>query len=163
MKEIKLTQGRVTFVDDDDYDKLRKYTWYTVKHDGKFYAERGFWIGKKHKSIKMHRQILELTDPRIQCDHKDGDSLNNQRHNLRRATNQQNSFNMKKKSNCSSQYKGVCWKQEKQKWCARIGVDGKRKHLGYFSDEIEAAKAYNRSAEQILGQFALLNIIPISS
>ena len=51
----------------------------------------------------------------------------------------------------SSKYKGVYWSRQKSKWHTRIRLDGKHKHLGFFADEVEAARAYNREAEKHFG------------
>ena len=45
-----------------------------------------------------------------------------------------------------SQYRGVSWSKERGAWWARIRVDGVGKSLGVFTDELEAAKAYNAAA-----------------
>lgn len=161
LKEIKLTQGKVAIVDDDDYDELTKHSWqaYWSKKGKRFYARRTFRVNGERKVSSMHRQILGLTDRKIKCDHKDNDGLNNQRSNLRSATSQQNSFNRKKNLGCSSKYKGVTWVNDRNKWRAYIIIDGKQKYLGIFSDEIEAAKIYNENAKKYFGIFASLNDI----
>ena len=51
----------------------------------------------------------------------------------------------------TSQYKGVYWSKQKQKWHARIRVGGQAIHLGFYSDEVVAAKAYDRKAAQYFG------------
>lgn len=165
MKEIKLTRGQVALVDDEDFEELNQYAWHAFRGQKAkdYYAMRTIWVNGKSKHEFMHRHILKLTDSQIKCDHKDGNRLNNQRENLRTATSSQNEANKKKKLACSSTYKGVCWDKRKQKWIAYIRSPsgkgrGRRKYLGYFTDEIEAAIAYNRAAEQIFGQFALLNV-----
>jgi hypothetical protein len=161
MKEIKLTRGQVALVDDEDFEELSKYSWHAVwnKTGNKFYAQHNYRVKNKTKTLRMHRLILGLTDPKIQCDHKDGNGLNNQRENLRKATNRQNQMNQKKRLNCSSKYTGVSWSTEKRKWRSYIRIDDKYKYLGYFDDEIEAAKAYNEAAEKRSGEFANLNKI----
>ena len=161
MKEIELTQGKITIVDDDDYDKLVKYSWqaYWSKKGKRFYARRTFRVNGERKVSFMHRFILGLTDRKISCDHKDNDGLNNQRSNLRAATIQQNSFNRKKGSNCSSKYKGVVWLKERNKWRAYIIINGKPKYLGVFHDEVEAARTYDMAAVENFGEFASLNNI----
>lgn len=159
MKEIKLTRGQTVLVDDEDFEELSKYSWHAHWHRNgrKFYARRSIWIDGKAKHVRMHRQILGLTDPKIQGDHKDGNGLNNQRSNLRTTTNQQNSFNMKSQSGCISKYKGVTWDKTHGKWQVRICINGRRKHIGLFTDEVEAAKAYDTAAIKQFGEFAKLN------
>lgn len=98
-------------------------------------------------------------------DHIDGDPLNNSINNLREATKQQNSRNQKKIKSLngkptSSIYKGVWWSIRNKKWEVQISINGKRKFLGYFISEIEAARAYNRAAIKLFGEFAKLNTIP---
>jgi len=82
--------------------------------------------------------------------------------NLRLATNTQNSANSKKRKttagkNCSSQFKGVGWSKERQKWRAKINYKGKEIYLGRFTDEKEAAAAYNKAAIEYFGEFAKIN------
>jgi hypothetical protein len=54
----------------------------------------------------------------------------------------------------SSKYKGVCWAKSKNKWVARIKVDDKQKHLGYFIDEYEAHLAYQKALNEYKNKFA---------
>lgn len=48
----------------------------------------------------------------------------------------------------SSKYKGVCWHKHHKKWTAKIQINGKRKHLGYFEDEREAAQEYIKACQE---------------
>jgi hypothetical protein len=108
----------------------------------------------------MHRLILGVTDSSIEIDHRDGNGLNNTRHNLRIATSQQNAFNRKKRSDGKlSQYKGVSKRSEtnRRPWYAFICIDGKQKIIGAFDSELEAARAYDASAALHFGAFARLN------
>jgi hypothetical protein len=57
----------------------------------------------------------------------------------------------------SSKYRGVTWHKSGNKWTAQITYDGKNHHLGYFEDEEEAAKAYDRAASAHKGEKAKLN------
>ena len=57
----------------------------------------------------------------------------------------------------SSQYKGVTLEKKSGKWIAQIRIDGKRKYLGIFTSEEEAAMAYDLKAEEAHGEFAVLN------
>ena len=65
----------------------------------------------------------------------------------------------RKKITSSSKFKGVSWHKSRNKWRAYINLDNIQYHLGYFNDEIEAAKAYNIKAEILYKQFACLNTL----
>lgn len=79
--------------------------------------------------------------------------------NCRWVTSEQNNLNKRGWSNSSSKYKGVGWHKKINKWQARIKKGGRYCHLGYFSDEGQAAKVYNSAAKEMFGEFAYLNII----
>jgi hypothetical protein len=141
-------------IDDDMFDRVSKYTWCVQKFKDRFYATR------KHKrtiTILMHRFILNVSDPKIEVDHIDNDGLNNQSSNLRCATHSQNLCNRGAVKNSKSKYKGVGWVTSHKKWRASIQKDKVLKVLGYFSSEIDAAKAYDAAAKTIHGEFAYLN------
>ena len=91
-------------------------------------------------------------------DHRDGNGLNNRHTNLRPATDSQNQANKRKpKNGVTPSFKGVFWHGRDMKWAARIRVNGKRKYLGYFHSEVEAARAYDAVALLHFGEFAKLN------
>jgi len=100
----------------------------------------------------------------MEVDHKDGDGLNCTRGNMRVCTSSQNKANKIKQSNgITSQYKGVNWFRydplryaKVGRWRMEICFEGKRISK-YFDTEIEAAKAYNKYALELFGEFALLN------
>jgi hypothetical protein len=101
-------------------------------------------------------QISNLS--RSVVDHRNTDSLDNRRTNLRLATPSQNSCNSRRdKSNTYSRYRGVSFSKRKQKWFAAIRANGRKLWLGYFSDEIDAAMTYDRAARKYHGEFAQLN------
>lgn len=157
MREIQLTQGKVAFVDDEDFNELMKYKWYTLKHRNTFYAARGIINNGKWKVQLMHRLIMGDNLEKPMIDHKDGDGWNNQRYNLRPCTNQENQMNRRPNRSCSSEYIGVCWDKPKQKWMARIRINGDRKHLGFFSIEEDAAKAWDNASLERNSGFNRLN------
>jgi hypothetical protein len=57
----------------------------------------------------------------------------------------------------TSKYKGVYWQEPNKKWRARITINRKGQHIGLYTNENEAAKAYNEKALALFGTFARLN------
>ena len=104
----------------------------------------------------MHREILK-PPKNVETDHKDGNGLNNQRYNLRWATKTQNRQNQRPQEGCTSRFKGVRWDKNARKWRACIKVQGKQVHLGFYSLEIDAARAYDNAALLYFKEFARTN------
>jgi hypothetical protein len=165
VKLIPLTQGLHAKVDDEDYPRLRRYTWHALGQGDRtegamvhYYACR--WQPGKRGArtlIRMHQAILGLAGTKVIVDHIDGDTLNNQKTNLRPASTRQNLQNRFKQGGTSSKYKGVCFDKGAKKWRAYIVVADMRVHLGFFVDELEAAKAYDHAARRAFKAFAKLN------
>jgi len=153
MKEIKLTQGKVAFVDDEDYERINRFKWYAHNCGNTFYATRH----KKNstKLIRMHQEVMQRLSIQAEIDHKNGNGLDNRKYNLRLCTHHQNQSNRHKSSKGTSIYRGVHKKTNQRKWRVRIGKEGC--HLGYYDDEIQAAKVYDTAAFARYGEFAQLN------
>jgi hypothetical protein len=147
---IPLTKGHVAFIDKDDFDKVKDYAWWSDydKVLDSFYAKG--WIDGKN--IRMHRLILNVPTNTI-VDHKDHNTLNNKKNNLRLCTQSQNCQNKRMQSDNSTGYKGVYLEKKTNKYRSKIRINGKLKHLGYYSTAIEAYTAYKTVAEKIHGEF----------
>jgi len=106
----------------------------------------------------MHREVIGPPD-HLEVDHINHNGLDNRKANIRPATHTQNNFNrlIIKRKGSSSKYRGVSWCKRKKRWRARICVNGEKKLIEYFKDEIQAAKAYDKAAKKYYGQFACLN------
>ena len=150
---IPLTRGLFVIVDAEDYLWLSKYTWFAEGTGENFYAVRK----AAGKSIKMHRQIMNAPNHLV-VDHIDHNGLNNRKENLRICTFAENCRNLRASRHKSSKDKGVHWHKRNKKWAAQITCDHKTHHLGYFRDEIDAAKAYDKAAVELFGEFASLNL-----
>src|SRR6266850_2330867 len=160
MKEILLTRGYVATVNDEGHDLANPFKWCASVIRRKDGSIRHVYAYRKAngQTILLHRFLLGITDQKTRVDHKDGDGLNNLSSNLRIATCSQNQSNQKKcKTTTSSVYKGVTWYKRDSKWAAQIMQDGKRKYLGSFSNELQAALAYDKTARYMFGEFARTN------
>ena len=108
----------------------------------------------------MHKQIMEKYHGEygyeVKTDHKDGNTLNNQKYNLRLCTCQQNGFN-RKATVRTSKFKGVRKIQRSSKWETDIWFNGKSIYIGSYTTEEDAAIAYNKKAVELFGEFARLN------
>ena len=178
-RRIPLTQGCFAIVDPQDYQRLSRYKWRLSRTKGKnvLYAERSIRLpGGKYSRLLMHRQIVgnlllssSTQNPKLRTqnyhrylsdgyviDHINGCGLDNRRANLRLATIAQNAWNSKKR-NPRSGYKGVYFAGDKGLWRAAIVCHGRRIHLGYFTDKIDAAKAYDDAARKYYKEFARPN------
>lgn len=148
MKWIKLTRNKRAKVSNSDYSMLIKYRWYADSNTGgKIWYAATSICGK---TVRMHRLIMGLTDPKIYGEHRNHNGLDNRRGNLRIANNSQNMMNARGYGR--SKYLGVCWHIEK--WQAKIKAHGKYIHLGLFKNEITAAGAYDKAARKYHGKFA---------
>lgn len=95
--------------------------------------------------------------PTEHIDHVNGVRNDNRIKNIRVANRFENAQNSTKKKNNSSGYKGVNWDTARNKWRAKIMINGKSTHIGIFDKPEDAAKAYDVAAQQAHGSFARLN------
>lgn len=164
MIAIPLNGEHVTIIDDIDAD-VADFKWYPSI--GKNQVPRYAFRGQSGHIVLMHRVILERIVGRSlksnECtDHINGNGLDNRRSNLRIASTSQNHYNRRKLKilmgkPTTSKYKGVRWENDRKRWRVDIRIDGKKKFLGRFTSEIEAALAYNRAASSAFGEYARLN------
>jgi len=148
MKSVPLSNGEFALVDDADYSRVTQYPWH-VNHDGRVVGNVG------DKVIFLNRFLMNPRDDE-EVDHKNRDKLDHQRCNLRICDSSQNKMNRPGKGRVSK-YKGVTLYRPKNLWRARISAYGKHFFIGYFKDEVEAARAYDRWARELHGEFAYLN------
>lgn len=170
-KQIPLTRGMFATVDEADYEELAKFKWHTARYVNRAgtvydYARRNVKVrpGRppkgKQVGVLMHVQLMN-PPPGFRVDHiEPAGTLDNRRSNLRVVTHAQNIMNSRKAKGCVSRFKGVHRSTGKyrKEWTAMIVIGGKKKQLGYFADEIDAAQAYNFAAEEYFGEYARMNL-----
>jgi len=143
-----------SLVDDEDYEKLNQQKWSCRAIANSELRYGGGRMG--HKSVLLHRVIMG--DPPGTVDHIDGNGLNNQKSNLRVCTLKQNLQNRRLSKNNHSGYKGVCWDKDAKLWRAQINTPSEKGgYIGLFFCLIKAAKAYDKAAKKLYGEFARVN------
>jgi len=105
----------------------------------------------------MHREIMH-PPKELFIDHKNHDGLDNRKANLRFATPLQNNWNtIRTRRKGGPKYKGVRYHKTYKKWYVVLYNNRRKIRIGYFDDEIEAAKAYDETINKYRGEFAVLN------
>lgn len=152
MKQIKLSNSdKSALVDDSDFDELNRYRWHLHTSNRCQYARARV----DGKNVLMHRLLLRSVR---MIDHRDGNGLNNERTNLRIATQVTNQRNRRKLTG-KCPHKGVqlSLNQRSVRYRARIKLGGRQVQLGNYSNPIAAAIAYDIAAKREFGEFARTN------
>lgn len=135
-------------IDAGDVPKVEKHKWCLNKG----YAST--LINKK--TVRMSNFIMDFKpNPQKLIDHRDRNTLNNRKFNLRECSFAENHRNSGTPINNTSGFKGVS--RSGEKWRSYISVNNKSIHIGCFENIIKAAKAYNEAAIKHHGEFACLN------
>jgi hypothetical protein len=150
---IALTQNQNAAVDAEDFEFLNQWNWCATWDP----TTKSFYAVRDHGRIRMHRQILGCR-PEEEGDHRNNDTLDNRRSNLRACTRRQNGANRTMRvMTQSSKFRGVYWNKHAGKWISQIGGSGFHQYLGLFVNEEDAARAYDVAASAKFGEFAKLN------
>lgn len=157
MKTLHLYNSeKVALVDDDDYRELSRHNWYL--------HPRGYAICYQHtarprnkRNIFLHNYLMK-PGPGLQVDHKNRNKLDCRRDNLRLCTQSENHGNKPKPAGKhTSKHKGVSFDAATGKWFSLICCRGKNHFCGRYSNETDAALAYDTKARELFGEFALTN------
>jgi hypothetical protein len=151
---IRLTKGFETIVSNDKLPMVQGFNWHTHICNHKLYAVRHAIIaeGGNRKLIYMHRFLLRCPEG-FECDHIDGNSLNNTNENLRSATISQNRMNIRHRRDNTTGVHGVCFSKRTGKFAAYIKLNRKQKHLGYFTTIEDARSARLAAKPTYHGEF----------
>lgn len=149
--QIPLTNDpRFLIVDDSDKELVSAWKWRAVNKGRRTYA-----VSTSDYKI-AHRIILDA--PRgLEVDHRNGDGLDCRRQNIRLATKKENQHNRTSTAGSTSQYLGVSWDSERQRWAVQISIDGRSRRIGRYLNEEDAARAWDFAAKEIYGDWPRLN------
>lgn len=157
MKEIQLSQGKLAFVDDEDFEpllKLGRWSYSENRRGGNGYADNEKEGGMHRCVMLMHgHDLIEKV-----VDHVDRNGLNNQKNNLRVCNDTQNKANRRVDKANKSGYRGVRFDPRINRWTAKIIVNGKSRSAGSYEDARTAAIARDILAKRVRGDYAAINV-----
>lgn len=158
-REIPLSRGLVALVDDEDFDWLNQWKWNalgTGRRRAHFYATRSATVEGRRVLIYMHRAILSLGPGEI-GDHSNGNTLDNQRANLRACSKAENTRNQAPQSRALPKGVYAVTRGPRTLYGASIKVDRVSKFLGHWATPEDAAKAYDAAARLHHREYARVN------
>lgn len=156
--EGKAGMGKYAIVDDSRWHGLTFQTSWCARVAGdNVYPMSRRGGGTLHTNVfKMVHSDVIIT-PEQSIDHINGNTLDNRICNLRIASRTVQNHNKRKRQGCISDFLGVSFAKRKQKWTSTITYERKVHCLGLYSEEEEAAKAYDRKALELYGEHAQTN------
>lgn len=152
MKEIQLTKGQVALIDDEDFDRVSQFKWYAnwSKTTKFYYAERIKRKGKARICYSMHRFILGLQKgDKREIDHKNHNTLDNRKSNLRITNKRGNAQNRKNNSRFGVNLEYYPRKNKSNPFFVRIQSKGKSNHIGCFPTLFDAIIARDNALSKI--------------
>lgn len=140
--------GEMFIVDASDAERVKEMRWHLTRCSKNYvrtYAGKG-------RYIRLHRLILDITDPDVVIDHIDGNTLNNTRANLRACSHAENMLNRGPASHNTLGLKGV-YPKGASRFRAIIKSAGKQHYLGSFPTPEEAHAAYVAAIPEHHGEY----------
>ena len=144
--------NNVVIIDKNDYDKIKYYTCLAGK--------KNIYIRISINGVRqrLHRFLMNITDPEIYVDHVDSNIFNNKKNNLRISDSAKNARNKKKAEGTISKYIGVS--KCKNRWISKISYDGKCLHCeSSGTEEIAARKRDLYILENLKNEHYKLNFV----
>lgn len=158
MISLKLQNGMITYLDDEDAWAAANYHWLARKsQNGNWYACCNVILSSgKRSGLKLHRLLMDA-QPGELIDHRNRSTLDNQKHNLRSVNGRNSRLNQRKRRDNMSGYRGVSKATVGNRWIMQISDKQGNRIKRYYQTPEEAAVMYDRAALRLHGAFAQLN------
>lgn len=157
---INLLNGLQALVDEDDLPRISRHVWNSVIVEKRYPDRKYVYSRIEGRAVYLHRFIL-CPPKGLMVDHRNGNTLDNRRANLRLATSVQNSANSNPPRGRSG-FRGVKLLRS-GRFAATISSGrtgpGEMRNiwLGVYDDAETAARVWDAAARQRYGEFARLN------
>lgn len=151
------SNGKEFLFDLEDYDRIKDYCWWI--------NDNGYVVATVHnsKNIRMHRLLMDESNPKNIIDHINHNTTDNRKSNLRHVTKSENCMNQIVRSNNTSGVTGVHFDKTRNKWLASIMVDYKDISLGRYDTFEEAVNVRKEAEDRYFGEYSYGNSMKIVS
>ncbi len=150
IKYVALTKGQKTLIDVFKYETVMERNWNAQWCE----STHSYYAKGNHGGPLLHRFLMGVDDPKIEVNHRNGDTLDNRLCNLRVVTHSESTMNRGVFANNTSGCTGVYLHKRTKTWGAYVNRDGKRKYLGYFPTKQQAIEARKTAEPEYHGEFA---------
>lgn len=153
MKLLPLSKNQFALVDDEDYEGTRPFHWSATWMDD---IQQYRAVSHIHGQVVQLARFIMSAEKGEYIDHRNLNTLDNRRENLRRCKPYESARNRRKLKSNTSGFIGVSWHSPSNSWQATLRSENFR-WCAFFKDKIEAAKARDVKAKKLHGEFAVLN------
>jgi hypothetical protein len=135
--------GTEFVVDKEDWDRLKKHTWYETP--------KGYFQSRiSGRLVRIHRFILGVTDEKNLVDHINRKKTDNRKSNLRIVNAQQNQWNRATPRNNQSGHRGIFFVAKSSKWRVTI----QNKVIGHYDTYEKAVEVRLQEEKKRYGKYA---------
>ena len=148
-------------IDEEDKKRVNQHSWRVTKGTtGRPRVVTSVRTPQGVRTLTLGKFLMNPPKGKQVYPRRFNDGLDYRKHNLVVCTlKERQRLLPKKRTETSSNYRGVSYIRSQKKWRAAIEVNGKTINLGNYKSEVEAAKAYNKAAREHFGDIAYQNSV----
>lgn len=146
----------IFYFDLEDYELIKDYCWRKIGGE----SEHQYIASTKDNGspLLLSRLVTNCLENKNKVvDHKNHNTLDNRKSNLRITTQSFNGANKNKMSNNKSGVSGVFYDKERKKWRVEIGLNYKNHYIGRYDLFEDAVKARKDAEEKYFGEYSYEN------